>query len=1066
MNQTKIKPLFVIFIFTLTWLMGFTPGLTAQEIPNNSFENLDKNGFPMNWYMEEPGTKDYISASIDPKEAHADQKSLCIRHHRWDRSTVISEPVILKVGHLYRLSGWIKTEAAQSRPTDRYPTSAAACLTMESFPFTNHSPSAAATTGWKKIETLFIASKSKDHVRLHLGMNGDAVGKAWFDDIRLEKVEDITAYIPMETVKWFGPAFRYTDKGWIFVHIEGKAYERGYQYGYLLSMEIVEYMKKLAVRTNEKDIIDGWNQLRRTTDAFFLRKYDPEYLEEMKGIADGAVKAGAAFEGVPLDLIDIVAINTAIDIGQVDGGMRYTPHALTGKSFLNAEDELNIPGRQHKCSGFLANGPASKDGRIVFGQLFMWSGYTGVHFNVICDVLPDKGHRFVYETFPGGIHSGTDFYINSAGIMIGETTVNQTPFNMNGLTQSSRIRKAIHYASGIDDVVRILSTENNGLYTNDWLIADTKTDETAIFLLGTKKNKLWRSKTGDFPGGTQGFYWSVNNAKEIEVRKEYIANKDNAPYDFIFTPWNRDLAFNEFYKKYNGRFDSITGVNMLASSPINRPHACDGKITTSEMAEQLMFLAHFGKVTLREKFPTPNSRIMPDLPDAIPHLTLGYSVISPIFVTEKLKALKNSQEKAPETKKTPEPDISAVKDFYTFSPRALWFNTVYPSSEKENWFVSATAAYWAMLKALPPSAPQAVTTFKNGLNDLTLRLLYITSREGSIAPLNARRVYDAYNNYQVPRIRGTFLLHQLRLLLGADPFSKIMNEIHNTFKDKPVTNKQIVDTASRIAQKNLEPFFMQWLNRSDLPIIKPTPQLKKNGEQWQIDLQVHQDGQPYHFIAFVEIETEKSKKWEKIEVSQPDQVFTFSYPDKPVSLVFNAGRDIPVQQPDYYVFTNFADDFRDTIIIYGTSRQVEANHTLALRFRDVMADLTAEILSPVKKDSEVDETELAQHDLMVLGGPEDNSLTRTLADKLGLSLGKNYFQWQDKTYGDAEDGLIVVYPNPYNPKRVLYLVIANSALQLYRMTRVYPLIPNWAVFKKEQAVERGYHPVKDFVFRF
>ena len=116
------------------------------------------------------------------------------------------------------------------------------------------------------------------------------------------------------------------------------------------------------------------------------------------------------------------------------------------------------------------------------------------------------------------------------------------------------------------------------------------------------------------------------------MRKEYIPNKDNAPYDLIFTPWNRDIAFNKFYREKKGEIDAIAGVNVWASAPINRPHACDGKVTTSEMAENLVFLAHAGKVTLREKFIGENRRI-PDLPGATPRLSLGYSVASPVFIT-------------------------------------------------------------------------------------------------------------------------------------------------------------------------------------------------------------------------------------------------------------------------------------------------------------------------------------------------------------------------------------------------------------------------------------------------
>ena len=69
----------------------------------------------------------------------------------------------------------------------------------------------------------------------------------------IEKVEDIAELIPPETVRWSGPGFRYDDQGWIFVHIEGEPYQRGYQYGYLVADEIVEYINKLGIDRNRTD---------------------------------------------------------------------------------------------------------------------------------------------------------------------------------------------------------------------------------------------------------------------------------------------------------------------------------------------------------------------------------------------------------------------------------------------------------------------------------------------------------------------------------------------------------------------------------------------------------------------------------------------------------------------------------------------------------------------------------------------------------------------------------------------------------------------------------------------
>ncbi len=146
---------------------------------------------------------------------------------------------------------------------------------------------------------------------------------------------------------------------------------------------------------------------------------------------------------------------------------------------------------------------------------------------------------------------------------------------------------------------------------------------------------MWRSRKKDFPGDTEGFLWSVNNAKDPEVRKEYVADPSNAPVDVVFGPVNRDVAFLDYYRREKGRIDAISAVNALSTSPLNRPHACDGKVTTSEMASQMMFMAHYGKVTLREKLVEKNGRLMPDLPGAIPHLTLGWSTFNPVYVVGK-----------------------------------------------------------------------------------------------------------------------------------------------------------------------------------------------------------------------------------------------------------------------------------------------------------------------------------------------------------------------------------------------------------------------------------------------
>ena len=76
----------------------------------------------------------------------------------------------------------------------------------------------------------------------------------------------------------------------------------------------------------------------------------------------------------------------------------------------------------------------------------------------------------------------------------------------------------------IDSAVAILGKANNGLYTNEWLLADIKTNEIAMFELGTTKTKLYRSSKNEWLGGTEGFYWGCNNARDLNVRLDTQAS--------------------------------------------------------------------------------------------------------------------------------------------------------------------------------------------------------------------------------------------------------------------------------------------------------------------------------------------------------------------------------------------------------------------------------------------------------------------------------------------------------------------------------------------------------------
>ena len=142
------------------------------------------------------------------------------------------------------------------------------------------------------------------------------------------------------TVKRYGPAFRYPLAGWTVLHVEGEPYERGYQHGRLMAEEIAGYLKSLAAQQSHTAPADGWNLTRTLVNVAFLRKFDREYLDEMKGIADGAAGAGAKAFDRPVDLLDVVCLNVSPEYDSIDPALHAWPTGLAVTPFATSPDGL------------------------------------------------------------------------------------------------------------------------------------------------------------------------------------------------------------------------------------------------------------------------------------------------------------------------------------------------------------------------------------------------------------------------------------------------------------------------------------------------------------------------------------------------------------------------------------------------------------------------------------------------------------------------------------------------------------------------------------------------------
>ena len=395
-------------------------------------------------------------------------------------------------------------------------------------------------------------------------------------------------------VRRHGPGYRYPQAGWVVLHIEGKPYDRGFQHGTLLSAEIADYVKSLAAQGSKAAPADAWRLTRTLVNAVFLRKFDRELLDEMQGIADGAAAGGATFDGRPVDLLDVVCVNVQMEYETLDSGLNALPTGLEGVKRKPLPVPDPVPPADH-CSAFAATGPATRDGKLVIGHITMSGLANALATNVWVDVQPESGNRVVMQGFPGAIWSAQDYYLNSKGIILTETTIKQSRFNPEGTPLAGRCRRAMQYGDTIDAVVKELTSSNNGLYTNDWLLGDANTNEVATLELGTTTHKLRRSSKNDWHlAGTEGFYWGCNNTKDQSVRIDTFPGLLGRPQDLCWCPSDRDRAWLKLYSQHRGKIDADFGKLAFRTPPLAAHPSLDAKVTTGDMAKKLTSHALFG----------------------------------------------------------------------------------------------------------------------------------------------------------------------------------------------------------------------------------------------------------------------------------------------------------------------------------------------------------------------------------------------------------------------------------------------------------------------------------------
>ena len=405
-----------------------------------------------------------------------------------------------------------------------------------------------------------------------------------------------TGTLSKEQNSWLTKANRHERAGWVYLHIEGKPEERGFQHGYLLAKEIKEALRQMNEVWHYQTAME-WQWLIDKSAAMFNPHIDTENMAEMNGIVQGMKAAGES-----TTLYEIVAYNASTEF------MGYWWPMVKDSISPNSPDP-----KKESCSSFIATGSMTADGKIVLGHNTMSSFYY-LSCNVIMDIVPEKGYRILMQSVAGLIHSETDFFITSAGLVGSETTIGGFfPFDEKGIPEFARMRHATQYASNIDEWCKIMKEGNNGGYANAWLIGDINTNEIARLELGLKYVGFEKKKDGYFVGS--------NVAEDLKIlRFETKSNEQDIKVSSVA----RRVRWKQLMKENAGRINLELGETLeadhydtylntktpdmrtLCSHPdldadpygVDIPYSpwgtIDGKVVDSKMAGQMSFAARWG----------------------------------------------------------------------------------------------------------------------------------------------------------------------------------------------------------------------------------------------------------------------------------------------------------------------------------------------------------------------------------------------------------------------------------------------------------------------------------------
>lgn len=225
-----------------------------------------------------------------------------------------------------------------------------------------------------------------------------------------------------------------------------------------------------------------------------------------------------------------------------------------------------------------------------------------------------------------------------------------------------------------------------------------------------------------------------------------------------------------------------------------------------------------------------------------------------------------------------------------------WYgNLVSPVNRNHIWISNGLAKYAEFLYQVHVNGEQVV--------EPEVRDLYVDVMTVTDAPVLQAARFEDYSPefFAVTGSKAAATLHMLRTVMGEEKFAQLLKVVPERFANRSLHTDEFRKVAEELAGKNLQGFFIQWLESTGAPEFKVEYTILRTQSGFMVRGKINQDLDTFRMPVKLKIETEGNPEFETVEVVGPQTDFLVTTFGKPRRVVVDPDTNVLRMTPQMRV---------------------------------------------------------------------------------------------------------------------------------------------------------------------